>query len=349
MKLLTVAIPTFQRPFELSICLRYIANALGNLEIAEKDSVEVRIFDNSEDDNSKELFRSDEFAIFHSGYHKNSTNIGSDENIAQCYLQSTSLYVMALGDDDYLQEDFFKKILPLLAQEKFSLVTLNVYGFMYNHEENRPFGSDQVIKFTNASDIVVHRNIHLTFISGLILRRDLLSEASIKRGIGTQLVQVNAAFAALSVSPNSAFVTKYLLSSTRNNTGGYNPVDIFVARYFELLDSYNFFSMNRKQMNSLKLRLLIGFYSRSFAQFIRSRNLALSDQELTEVDRLYKDTLLYRLIIRNLFKSTASLSFYILTGIYILSNIILSPIKIFYYSRHACNILVKSIKKLCKR
>ena len=344
MPLLTIAIPTYQRPLELSICLRHIAIALDNLQVSERDLVEVKVFDNSEDDNSKSIFKSDEFVRFHYGYHKNPSNIGSDENIAQCYLLSKSLYTMALGDDDYLQKDFFKKILPILALEKFSLVTLNAYGLTHNHEENRPFGSDQVIEFTDAADIVVHRNILLGFVSGLILRRDLLSEASIKRGIGTQLVQVNAAFAALSVSPNSAYVTKYLLASTRNNTGGYNPVDIFLARYFELLGSYNFFSMNRKQMNSLKLRLLVCFYSRSFAQFIRSRNLALSDEELTEVDRFYKDSLLYRLIIRNLFKSTGLFSFYILTGIYILSNIILSPIKIFYYSRHTCNILVKSIK-----
>lgn len=348
MTLLTIAIPTYQRPLELSICLRHIAIALDNLHVSDRDLVEVKVFDNSENDNSKGLFKSDKFARFHYGYHKNLSNIGSDANIAQCYLRATSLYVIALGDDDYLERDFFQKILPLLAKEKYSLVKLNPYGQTFNHEENKPFGYDSVIEFTNAPKLVMHQHIHLAFISGIILRRELLSESSIKRGIGTQLVQLNSVFSVLSENPNSAFVASYLVSSTRNNTGGYSPVDIFVVRYFELLASYNFLSMNKKQINSLKFRLMTCFYSRSFSQFIRSRNLALSDQELTEVDRLYKDSLLYRFIMRNLFKSKGPSSFYILLGIYIVGNIISFPIKIFYFARHIRYFFLRVITNLFK-
>lgn len=341
MKLLTISIPTYNRALELSICLRYLSIALDNLELIDKDSVEIKVFDNSENNDTEKLFETDEFIKFKSGYSKNSSNIGSDANIAQCYLRTESLYVLALGDDDYLEKDFFNKILPLLAKKMYSLISVNAFGYTLNHTEKRPLSSNQVIEFTTAIDIVIHRNIHLGFISGLILRCDLLSDTLIKSGIGTQLVQVNAAFAVLSNSPNSAFVTNYLIGATRNNTGGYSPIDIFVTQFFKLLDAYGFFSMNRKEEDSLKLRLLFGFYTRSFSQYIRNRNLPLNNEEISTLDGIYKDFILYRLIVRSLLLSSHRFSFYMLNGIYIASNILFNPHMIYYYFRHSYNLIKK--------
>lgn len=48
---------------------------------------------------------------------KNSVNIGGDGNIMRCFELCQTPYVMVLGDDDFLESDFLKKLEPFLLSE----------------------------------------------------------------------------------------------------------------------------------------------------------------------------------------------------------------------------------------
>mgnify|MGYP007000068167 CR=1 len=75
-----------------------------------------------------------------------------------------------------------------------------------------------------------------------------------------------------------------------------DPVKIFCYNYFELIKKYNL--INRVDLDRLKFRILISFYTRSFSQYIRKNNMALSDEQLNILDKNFNHFISYRFFLR---------------------------------------------------
>ena len=179
--LLTISIPTYNRSAYLWVCLDRVASALKNIKQSDRDLVSVLVSDNSEDCLSREVVDSGEFDDLCINYIKNEQNIGSDRNLANCYSIPVSEYVMLVGDDDFLEEDFFVKVLPLLKTKSFDLVFFKAFGLTYDSSEKRPKSSGATVYFNSAKEVLFDRNIHIGFISSTIydLNR-YLSNANIR-------------------------------------------------------------------------------------------------------------------------------------------------------------------------
>ena len=75
-KLLTLSIPTYNRPNYLSICLSRIVAASENIEKSERKLFSVLVSDNSDNVFSKEVVNSEKFKSLRINYIKNEKNIG---------------------------------------------------------------------------------------------------------------------------------------------------------------------------------------------------------------------------------------------------------------------------------
>lgn len=338
-KLFTLAIPTYNRSEYLEICLDRILIAFSKLDNSDKNLIEILVSDNSENSLSSYIVSQKKYKLLNIVYIKNNTNIGSDQNLANCYIKSSGVYSSLMGDDDYVEDDYFIKLLPVIKKMQYAVIFVKAYGYTLSSDEKRPRTNQQNIIFKTPADALIHRNIHITFISGLILKKDKLSDEDINNGVGTNLVQVNACFNVLNeYNKESIYFPTNLVGSTRNNTGGYNPVKVFYENYFTLLCNYKNLGLTSKQLDKLKNKILYTFYSRNFAQYMRNNHSGLSKDDLASLDRSFHKNYLYGLLIKKAFKSYSRLNFNVLTMLYIISNLIYYPSRVTDFLKHASNL-----------
>ncbi len=126
-KLLTIAIPTFNRAELLDKQLAWLAQAIKGFEA----DCEILVSDNCSTDNTQkvvEKWRSSLSSITFN-YNKNNENIGVLKNVAYCLSAATAQYVWTIGDDDPIQERAVSYVVTKLKEhQNLSLLFLNFSG-----------------------------------------------------------------------------------------------------------------------------------------------------------------------------------------------------------------------------
>lgn len=126
-KLLTIAIPTFNRAILLEQQLTWLAKAIKGFE----SECEIIISDNCSPDNTQEVVNKwqPKFQETIFKYDRKSQNIGLMNNIAACLQAATSKYVWTIGDDDPIQEITLGYVLTKLRENPdLTLMFLNCSG-----------------------------------------------------------------------------------------------------------------------------------------------------------------------------------------------------------------------------
>lgn len=126
-KLLTIAIPTFNRAHELDRQLEWVSRVIRGHEA----DCEVLVSDNCSTDDTQAIAQKwkDALPEIRFRIHKNSENIGLIPNIAQCLRLAETAYVWAIGDDDPIQDRALGFVLDRIHRyPDLSLVFLNFSG-----------------------------------------------------------------------------------------------------------------------------------------------------------------------------------------------------------------------------
>ncbi len=124
--LLTVAIPTYNRPESLS-------HTLDVLSSSASDQFEVLICDDSSDNRVQDLVARYQQQFSNIRYVRNTVNLGFSANVAQLYELSVTPYVWFLCDDDTIFKDSVSKIISTLEKYQptvsiFNCSWVNSYG-----------------------------------------------------------------------------------------------------------------------------------------------------------------------------------------------------------------------------
>jgi len=124
--LLTVAIPTYNRPEPLSHTLDVLCSSTS-------DQFEVLICDDSSDQRVQDLVTRYQEQFSHIRYVRNPVNLGFNANVAQLYELASTPYVWFLCDDDTIFEDSVSKIIFTLEKHQptvsiFNCSWVNSYG-----------------------------------------------------------------------------------------------------------------------------------------------------------------------------------------------------------------------------
>ncbi len=126
-KLLTIAIPTFNRAELLDKQLAWLSQAIKGFE----NECEILVSDNCSTDNTPETVKKWQSILSHVvfKYNRNQENIGVLKNVAYCLRAATTKYVWAIGDDDPIQERSVAYVVNKLKEHKnLSLLFLNFSG-----------------------------------------------------------------------------------------------------------------------------------------------------------------------------------------------------------------------------
>lgn len=127
-KILTIGIPTFNRPEKLLGCLRSVISQC-------RDDIEILVSDNSENDLSEIAVRELNVSLderFKIRYIKNKTNLGLDKNFYNIVLQGAGKYIQWLSDDDELLPGSVDKVVNTIAElnDSSAFIFLNPIGFI---------------------------------------------------------------------------------------------------------------------------------------------------------------------------------------------------------------------------
>ena len=133
-KLLTIAIPTYNRAAYLDTCLSHITLQLSGYETL----VEVIVSDNCSSDNTSEVVSNYLEKGFNITYIRNESNLGADKNFVNCLVLATGKYALIFGDDDILLDGAIKKIIDTIMDQDFGVIYLNPFGFKISHYDEHP-------------------------------------------------------------------------------------------------------------------------------------------------------------------------------------------------------------------
>lgn len=117
-QLLTIAIPTYNRPEHIQNQVRLILPQLN------KDVCLV-VYDNCSQNPVKDLFTENELSLF--TIIRNRMNVGGDANIARCFENCTTAWLWTLSDDDYVKANAVEIALTEINQN-FGAVFINFWS-----------------------------------------------------------------------------------------------------------------------------------------------------------------------------------------------------------------------------
>ena len=246
MKLLTIAIPTYNRAEVLNKCLTSIFSQIKGLE----KFIDVLISDNNSDDNTSEVVNS----FINNGhdlvYNKNNSNIGMDMNFKYCFNSSKSKYIWILGDDDFLLNGSLSDIITILQENSFGILFL----------ETRKIDNDNLEIHTNSSRLLSKISYYITFISSVIVNTDNIYKVNFEKYYGSYLNYLQVYLDGLFLNSINGKYNKITMniSNDLGTTGGYNVFRVFVKNYLNILKDYRkYFSLYFYELE--KFRLLKSF------------------------------------------------------------------------------------------
>jgi abequosyltransferase len=189
MRLLTVAIPTFERAQLLDDQLRWFAGAVAGHE----HLVEFVVSDNHSSDGTPEVVERWRRTLTHpdlvTHWRRNEQNVGAIRNIASCITRATGQYVWTIGDDDEIAPETLGYVLDTLrSRPELALLVLNYSSRNYktralrfarcfdvaNDEYSDP-GSPIIDRFLRDPDPSRWGGLALT--TALVYRSDVAREA----------------------------------------------------------------------------------------------------------------------------------------------------------------------------
>jgi glycosyltransferase involved in cell wall biosynthesis len=188
-KLLTIAIPTYNRSELLDKQLTWLADAIQGYE----SECEILVSDNCSTDETKEVVAKWQLKLSNVtfNYNRNSQNLGVLKNIGYCLKAAKTKFVWTIGDDDPIQTRAVAYVMDNIKKhDDLSLLFLNFSGRNKNTGEavhpptivgNRWFDADSEDCQGNSKAIFEHcfeKSIGaVIFLTATIYRTDLVKQA----------------------------------------------------------------------------------------------------------------------------------------------------------------------------
>ena len=279
---LSIAIPTFNRAEWLRLCL---SRLIPQLEVFYGE-VEVTVYDNASPDNTGEVAKSFLVENLPLTYIRNSENIGSDKNIAQCFNRAVGRYVLILGDDDVVLDQSLKKIINVLKNEQYDhgAIYMRAYGYDQNFVSEKPFQFFHQSKvYSDADEFMCKCSSGMAFISSLIINKSKIAAIDANQFIGTALVQTYLFYEAVRSAKTNYFIDEYLIAAKRIEQRDYDVTKVFGTALNEALDHFVTLGLSKGAVKRIN-RKLIWYFFPIFLMQLRADNSPKGAAELSYVE-----------------------------------------------------------------
>lgn len=224
--ILSICIPTWNRSHFLKKSLSSLKKQISEQN---KKLLEIYVSDNCSDDDTKDVVESFISNGLPIKYFRQKENVGASRNFIHCMNECSGRYVLLLGDDDILKDGALEKIINVLVD--------NDYGLVYIYD-NKATGKSK--EFENSEEFLMYLSYWITFMSGNIFLREVVSKIDSTKYTGTHLLQMPYyILSALSRKKNLAFGEKIIEGSLdKKNNGGFNFYEVFVRNYLNIYKEF---------------------------------------------------------------------------------------------------------------
>ena len=288
--LLTISIPTFNRAIFLEKTLSQI---IKERIIVGTDLIEIIVSNNCSSDDTEQTVKRLMTNQPNFRYIRNKENIGSDHNIAQCFNEAMGTYVLILGDDDMPCDGVLETLCRLLRDRSYGVVYLRAYGYERDMRREYPGGQGKTILHSDANEFLSCIAQALTFISSLVINKDLLKGTDAHTFCGGNLVQVHLVLLAALQAQHNLYISRYSIAATRNNSAGdKNFTDVFVKGFFNILDSFRAFGLSENAIQTIEKRMILTYYPLYLLQ-MRQTNAVSCEEALNHCSDRFSKRWLY--------------------------------------------------------
>lgn len=180
--LLSICIPTYNRSDKLEMCVRNLIPKISKFRFA------IHISDNCSTDNTFETVKLLQSEYEYIQYSKNTENLGPDRNIEKVLKLSKSDYRWLLGDDDFILNTDIDTLVSSLNDQNYNLVILNYKNLNYRKESKI---------YSNHNLLLEDLGAHSTFISSLILSKNMIENKDFSKYYNTNFIQTGIVFSNL--------------------------------------------------------------------------------------------------------------------------------------------------------
>ena len=229
---LTIAIPTFNRANLLDKCLLLLAK-----DFTANQAVEIIVSNNASTDNTALIAKKHRESNFPElRYFENSTNLGPDLNIAQCFKEARGKYVWIFSDDDLLAPTYGSALFKLLEEGNWGLVHLKSEWYSGDVVPSPQPEDLSYDVFVNNLKFLEEVNYWVTFITGNIVNKSLLLNSEVTYAFdGTYLIQLGWILPAMFAGQSNVLVNTKVLLCRADNSGGYNFYKIFSVNFNNII------------------------------------------------------------------------------------------------------------------
>jgi len=235
-KLLTIAVPTFNRSAYLERLLAALADATVDLG----DAVEIIVSDNASADETPDVLRRLAARLPGVRIVNNAVNIGAEANVQQCFDLAVGEYVWIIGDDDMPKRGAIPAIVRTLAAEQPDI------AYLPSEWVDDAISPDQGALFDESRYSMVDAltfgrrvNVFVTFLSGMIVKKSQDVADVPPMTTGSNLPQLGWILPALKHGRSFLVFRDAPVVATGGNSGGYAVIEVFginlsamVARVF---------------------------------------------------------------------------------------------------------------------
>ena len=229
-KKLTIAIPTYNRANYLSRCLQNIYNQFDEVS----EYIEIIVCDNCSNDNTEDVINSFKIKGLPIQYYKNNINLGFDLNIEKCYKISNGDYIYTIGDDDFIKNGLLKLIIDIIQKNDFGVIYME--GDQIESEINI---LEPICTRTYKDSLMFLKKIthNATFISAIIVKRELISSFSFQQYVGTQIAHFPFVLDTILKNNTNCYIETKCFNYQDNNSD-FDTYQVFGANIISILEKY---------------------------------------------------------------------------------------------------------------
>lgn len=254
--ILTIAIPTFNRPF-------HIQNAIESIVKQYRDGVDILISDNSENEDTSKIVKEKFSKLSYTKYVKNSINIGPDANFLQCLNLAKGKFVLILSDDDMLLEGALDEIIDIILDfPNIPIIYLNHYSW------EGPISRKLTPRIPiEVNQFISNLSYDLTLVSAIVFNKNKFLEIKdSSRFIGSYLLQTGIAMEMIGRDGFGMITGKVCLSvqKTSGEFGRYDVYQVFAINWKDiLLNAYHNGYIHRSTVRKAYSRTIFPFLTKA--------------------------------------------------------------------------------------
>jgi len=227
-KILTIAIPTYNRAEYLAGLLRSIAAQIDTV----RESLDVIIVDNASTDDTAKVCAELKGAIPSLRYVRNQINVGPKLNVVRCAELTTTPYCWMMGDDEVIRYGSLIALVALIRTKKPNMVCMRHLG-IGDKPDPTLLALDEAITPLHVSRREFTKLVHIytTMLSVTVFNREVAfqgrTQEVLYRFSETSFPQLSWVLALLSTGERLYYIPQYAILARGGASGGYNLYRVF--------------------------------------------------------------------------------------------------------------------------